>query len=62
MTPCRSAFLSESLEVASGRTASLTPERLNSMIEGYYRARGLDVDGEPTSAQLDDLRIDVLVP
>ena len=55
-------FLSESLEVASGRTASLTPERLNSMIEGYYRARGLDVDGEPTSAQLDDLRIDVLVP
>jgi aldehyde:ferredoxin oxidoreductase len=55
-------FLSESLEVASGRTAALTPERLNSMIEGYYRARGLDVDGEPTSAQLDDLRIDVLVP
>ena len=55
-------FLSESLEVASGRAATLTRERLNTMIEGYYRARGLDVDGEPTSAQLDDLRIDVLVP
>jgi aldehyde:ferredoxin oxidoreductase len=55
-------FLSEPLEVASGRAAALTPQRLNTMIEGYYRARGLDVDGMPTSAQLDDLHIDVLVP
>jgi aldehyde:ferredoxin oxidoreductase len=55
-------FLSEPLEVASGRAAALTPQRLNTMIEGYYRARGLDVDGVPSSAQLDDLRIDALVP
>jgi hypothetical protein len=48
--------------VSSGRAAVLTPERLNTMIEGYYRARGLDIDGMPTSAQLDDLRIGALVP
>ena len=35
-------FLSEPLEVASGRSASLTRERLDAMIEGYYEARGLD--------------------
>jgi aldehyde:ferredoxin oxidoreductase len=55
-------FLSEPLEVASGRAAALTPERLDTMIQGYYEARGLDADGLPTSAQLDELRIGVPVP
>ena len=54
-------FLSESLEVASGRAATLTRERLNAMIAGYYEARGLDADGHLQPAQLDDLGIDVLV-
>ena len=40
-------FLSEELTVRSGRTAALTPERLRSMISGYYAARGLDAQGRP---------------
>ena len=55
-------FLTESLEVASGRAAALTSERLDAMIGGYYAARGLDEEGRPTAAQLADLRVgDVLV-
>ena len=38
-------FLSEPLEVASGREAALTRERLDAMIDGYYAARGLDSSG-----------------
>ncbi len=33
-------LLSEPLAVASGRVATLTPERLRGMIDGYYAARG----------------------
>jgi aldehyde:ferredoxin oxidoreductase len=51
-------FLTESLEVASGRAAALTSERLEAMIDGYYAARGLDEAGLPTAAQLADLRVD----
>ncbi len=40
-------LLSEPLEVGSGRTASLTPQRLRGMIDGYYAARGLDMQGRP---------------
>ena len=40
-------FLSEDLTVGSGRTASLTPATLRSMIDGYYAARGLDASGRP---------------
>jgi aldehyde:ferredoxin oxidoreductase len=54
-------FLSESLDLASGRAAALTPDRLDAMIEAYYTARGLDSDGLPTVEQLADLRIDALV-
>jgi aldehyde:ferredoxin oxidoreductase len=54
-------FLTESLEVASGRSATLTRERLDAMIEAYYKARGLDVCGIPTTDQIDDLRLGVLV-
>lgn len=40
-------LLSEPLEVGSGREASLTPQRLRGMIDGYYAARGLDTQGLP---------------
>ena len=40
-------LLSEPLTVGSGRVAALTPERLRSMVDGYYAARGLDADGRP---------------
>jgi len=50
-------LLSEPLEVASGRVATLTPERLRGMIDGYYQARGLDHDGRPDPANLADLRL-----
>jgi aldehyde:ferredoxin oxidoreductase len=48
-------LLSEPLEVASGRVAKLTPERLRGMIDGYYQARGLDHEGRPDPASLADL-------
>jgi len=48
-------LLSEPLEVASGRIAALTPERLRAMIDGYYEARGLDREGRPAPASLADL-------
>jgi aldehyde:ferredoxin oxidoreductase len=50
-------LLSEPLEVASGRVATLTPERLRGMIDGYYSARGLDGEGRPAEAGLEDLRL-----
>jgi aldehyde:ferredoxin oxidoreductase len=48
-------FLSEPLPVASGREATLTRDRLDGMIAGYYTARGLDPDGRPGSSQTEDL-------
>src|SRR6516164_1170147 len=50
-------LLSEPLPVASGRVATLTPERLRDMIDGYYAARGLDGEGRPDQASLADLRL-----
>ena len=50
-------FLSEDLELASGRSASLPAERLRAMIDGYYAARGLDGDGVPPPATLKSLAI-----
>jgi aldehyde:ferredoxin oxidoreductase len=38
-------LLETTLTLGSGRVASLTPERLRSMIDGYYVARGLDAEG-----------------
>jgi aldehyde:ferredoxin oxidoreductase len=55
-------FLSESLELASGRAAALTRERLDAMIEAYYAARGLGPEGMPTEEQVGDLRLAALVP
>ncbi len=54
-------FLDESLELASGRTATLTRERLDSMIEEYYAARGLRTSGLLETDQIEDLRLGVLV-
>jgi aldehyde:ferredoxin oxidoreductase len=50
-------LLSESLPLASGRVATLTPERLRDMIDGYYAERGLDGEGRPDQASLADLRL-----
>jgi aldehyde:ferredoxin oxidoreductase len=50
-------FLEEPLEVASGRTAALTRERLDEMIAEYYAARGLDASGQLKSGQMEDLRL-----
>jgi aldehyde:ferredoxin oxidoreductase len=41
-------FLDTPVALPSGRTASLTAERLRAMIDDYYRARGLDREGRPT--------------
>jgi len=40
-------LLETGLELASGRTATLTAETLRSMVAGYYAARGWDSDGRP---------------
>ncbi len=40
-------LLSETLQMGSGRTARLTPERLRAMVDGYWAARGLDARGRP---------------
>jgi aldehyde:ferredoxin oxidoreductase len=48
-------FVSESLELESGRTATLTPDRLRSMIDSYYRGRGLRDTGLPTPETLGEL-------
>ena len=48
-------FLTEGLDVASGRKAKLSPERLRGMIDTYYAERGLDLEGRPLSKTLDEL-------
>jgi aldehyde:ferredoxin oxidoreductase len=54
-------FVSEPLEVASGRPAALTRERLDTMVEQYYEARGLDASGRLAADQMEDLRLDAWV-
>ncbi|HET7325845.1 MAG TPA: aldehyde ferredoxin oxidoreductase family protein [Nocardioidaceae bacterium] len=44
-------FLDSSLELESGRTASLPAERLRTMIDTYYAERGLDSEGRPQHVQ-----------
>jgi aldehyde:ferredoxin oxidoreductase len=53
-------FLSEPLELSSGRQAALTPERLSAMIDAYYERRGLDPSGRPLPATLAELDLDRL--
>jgi aldehyde:ferredoxin oxidoreductase len=50
-------LLSEPLRIGSGRVATLTPERLRGMIDGYYAARGLDGQGRPAGGSLADLQL-----
>ena len=50
-------LLSEPLRIGSGRVATLTPERLKGMIDGYYAARGLDDQGRPADGSLADLQL-----
>ncbi len=53
-------FLSESLELESGRTATLTASRLEAMIDSYYRGRGLDETGVPSPETVSELSLDGL--
>jgi aldehyde:ferredoxin oxidoreductase len=50
-------MLETPLELGSGRTATLTAERLRSMVASYYVARGLDQDGTVAPADLADLHL-----
>jgi aldehyde:ferredoxin oxidoreductase len=48
-------LLNEPLSLPSGRVATLTAERLRAMIDSYYNLRGLDHEGRPGAAAVDDL-------
>jgi aldehyde:ferredoxin oxidoreductase len=50
-------FLSESLELESGRTATLTATRLEAMIDSYYRGRGLNDTGVPSPEAVSELSL-----
>ena len=50
-------LLGESLEMASGRSATLTAATLDTMIDAYYEMRALDPEGLPSEAALADLRL-----
>jgi aldehyde:ferredoxin oxidoreductase len=54
-------FLSEPLELESGRTAALTPTRLGRMISSYYHGRGLEETGVPSPRTLTELSLDGLM-
>jgi len=54
-------FLSESLELESGRTATLTASRLEAMISSYYRERGLEETGVPSPGTVSELSLDGLL-
>ncbi|MGH3287513.1 MAG: aldehyde ferredoxin oxidoreductase family protein [Streptosporangiaceae bacterium] len=48
-------LLNEPLALPSGRVAALTADRLRAMIDSYYKMRGLDPEGRPGLAIVDDL-------
>jgi len=48
-------LLIEPLTLPSGRVAALTADRLRAMIDSYYKLRGLDPEGRPDLATVDDL-------
>jgi aldehyde:ferredoxin oxidoreductase len=54
-------FLTEPLELDSGREARLTKERLDSMIDSYYEHRGLDPNGAPKRETRSELGLDLFV-
>src|SRR6201995_2364292 len=53
-------FLSESLELESGRQATLTADRLDAMISSYYRGRGLEPSGVPQPSTVEQLELQEL--
>jgi aldehyde:ferredoxin oxidoreductase len=55
-------LLREPIRLGSGRQATLTPERLREMIDGYYAARGLDRQGRPDNKAVEDLLLAEGVP
>src|SRR5215216_4600713 len=52
-------FLTESLELDSGRRATLTEARLTHMIDAYYDGRGLTVQGVPKPETKTQLGLDL---
>jgi aldehyde:ferredoxin oxidoreductase len=54
-------FLTEPLELDSGREATLTKDRLEAMIEAYYGRRGLDPHGVPKPETRAALGLDIFV-
>jgi aldehyde:ferredoxin oxidoreductase len=54
-------FLTEPLELDSGREATLTKERLDTMINSYYERRGLDRNGIPERQTRAELDLDLFV-
>jgi aldehyde:ferredoxin oxidoreductase len=48
-------LLNEPLSLPSGRVATLSAGRLRAMIDSYYTMRGLDLQGRPAPAAVDDL-------
>jgi aldehyde:ferredoxin oxidoreductase len=50
-------LLNEPVTLPSGREATLTADRLRSMIDSYYKSRGLDYNGRPDSALVEDLAL-----
>ncbi len=46
------------VELGSGRVGALSAERLQAMVDGYYRARGWREDGVPGPEELDGLLLD----
>ncbi len=55
-------FLLEPLALESGRTATLSADRLEAMISSYYRRRGLDQAGRPAATTLTQLDLEPLGP
>jgi aldehyde:ferredoxin oxidoreductase len=54
-------FLTEPLELDSGREATLTEARLTSMIDSYYEGRGLTAQGVPKPETETELGLDLFV-
>jgi aldehyde:ferredoxin oxidoreductase len=50
-------LLTEPVTLPSGRVATLTADRLRTMIGSYYTMRGLESDGRPSPAGLPGLRL-----
>ena len=60
-TACPERFLTEPLELDSGREATLTETRLTGMIDAYYVGRGLTAQGVPKPETETELGLDLFV-